>query len=646
MSLAEIAHRVQEQARRSADRRRDERWSAFPDPGCDAPVLPGLTEALRAHCGEALRRAIAASAEEHLAGRYQALGVRWPERSPDDLYPAELWRADPVSGGLWPGAELASADVPYRRQSRLGSVKYVWEINRLQFLQPLAAHHALTGDARALRAVELCIDSWFAANPPFRGVNWNSGIELAVRAVSLIAATSLCGADLSPDVRRKVRRILAASLHWLARYPSRYSSANNHLVAEALGLFMIGSLCPEFAGAAAAAEGGRAVLEREAQLQILADGIGAEQSPTYAALTAEALLTAGWLGRALGRPFSRAYDERLQRFAEAIAWLQLPGGGTPAIGDDDEGVIWDTVDHRAYPGSVAAAVAGYLKRPGVAEAGGRAELRDAIFAAPSPAAASPAVVGPAVGVKTFPQGGYTVVRGSVGSRRIHLVLDHGPLGYLSIAAHGHADANAITLAVDATPVLIDPGTYIYHAQDDWRSWFRGTRAHNTLCVAGADQSQILGPFMWGRKAAAWLEDVTDGPDWRLKASHDGYRRRCGADHRRTVSASPDGILVIDRLSPATRATPVEVVFQFAPGLDVRRTDLGAELRTELGWGLSLEFDAPGAVALSSGGKGCDEGWASPGFGRRTPAARLTWTGPMPQAGLGTRIRLMDEGLSA
>lgn len=531
---------------------------------------------------------------------------------------------------------MASADIAYRHQSRCGSVKYVWEINRLQFLQPLGAHYALTGDERALRAIELCVDSWFAANPPFRGVNWTSGIELALRAVSLIAATSLCGAALRQDVQQKVRQILAASLDWLTRYPSRYSSANNHLVAEALGLFIIGSLCPQFAGAGAAAEKGRASLEREAQLQILADGIGAEQSPTYAALTAEALLTAAWLARALGRPFSRASDARLERFGEAIAWFLLPDGGTPAIGDDDEGVVWDTADHDAYPASVAAAVAGYLRRPGFGGVGPRPELRDAIFSSPPASAASPVA-----GLKTFPNGGYTVVRGRVRERQIHLVLDHGPLGYLSIAAHGHADANAITLAVDGAPVLVDPGTYMYHAHDDWRTWFRGTRAHNTVCVAGADQSQIVGPFMWGHKAVGRLDSATDGPDWRLQSSHDGYRRRSGVDHQRIVSAAADGIVITDRLCPATRAAPVEVVFQFAPDLDVRRTADGAEVRTTLGWELSLQFDAPGAVALSSGGERCDQGWVSRSFGGKEPAPRLSWTGWLPEAGLRTHIRLRD-----
>lgn len=635
MSLPELAHRVREQAQRAADRRLDGGWRRFPATGSTWPEFPGLKESLRAGCAAASRSAIATSTENLIAGRYEALGVAWPGRRPDDLFPADLWRTDPVTGGLWPGAETASTDIAYRHQSRLGSIKYVWEINRLQFLQPLGAHYALTGDARAARAIELCVDSWFAANPPFRGVNWNSGIELAVRAVSLIAATTLCGDALRPDIRQKVRQILAASLHWLVRHPSKYSSANNHLVAEALGLFVIGSLCPDFVGADAAAEHGRAILEREAQLQILADGIGAEQSPTYGALTAEALLTAASLARALGRPVSRAFDERLERFGGALSWFLLPSGGAAAIGDDDEGAVWDTADHRTYAASVAAAVAGYLQRPGFGPTGPQPELRDAIFGSPR---TSPS---PAAGLKTFPNGGYTAVRAAARGREIHLVLDHGPLGYRSIAAHGHADANAIVLAVDGVPVLIDPGTYMYHAHDEWRTWFRGTRAHNTVCVAGEDQSQIIGPFMWGRKALARLDEATDGADWSLTASHDGYRRRSGADHQRTVSAACDGIVIIDRLHPLTAAAPVEVVFQFAADLDVRQTSDGAELRTDLGWRLSLHFDTPGAVVLSSGGTRCDQGWVSPGFGRKEPAPRLSWTGRLPEAGLKTHIRLGD-----
>jgi hypothetical protein len=105
------------------------------------------------------------------------------------------------------------------------------------------------------------------------------------------------------------------------------------------------------------------------------------------------------------------------------------------------------------------------------------------------------------------------------------VADAGALGYLSIAAHGHADALASILSVGGKEFLVDPGTYAYHTQSRWRHYFRGTAAHNTVRVDGVDQSQSGGHFMWLRRATAgcslWRpsaeRDVFEG--W-----HDGYAR--------------------------------------------------------------------------------------------------------------------------
>ena len=96
------------------------------------------------------------------------------------------------------------------------------------------------------------------------------------------------------------------------------------------------------------------------------------------------------------------------------------------------------------------------------------------------------------------QGGYIVM----GGEGCHLVFDAGPLGYLGIAAHGHADALSFCLAIDDAWWLVDPGTYAYHSAPEWRSYFRGTSAHNTIRVNGNDQSQMGGAFMWLRKAHA------------------------------------------------------------------------------------------------------------------------------------------------
>ena len=95
-----------------------------------------------------------------------------------------------------------------------------------------------------------------------------------------------------------------------------------------------------------------------------------------------------------------------------------------------------------------------------------------------------------------------------------MVADAGPLGYQTIAAHGHADALAFTLSVGGLEFLVDPGTYAFHAHGAWRQYFRGTAAHNTLRVDGKDQSESGGDFMWLKKAraACTLYSSSDGYD--------------------------------------------------------------------------------------------------------------------------------------
>jgi hypothetical protein len=102
-------------------------------------------------------------------------------------------------------------------------------------------------------------------------------------------------------------------------------------------------------------------------------------------------------------------------------------------------------------------------------------------------------------------------------------VDAGPIGYQAIAAHGHADALAFTLSLGGREFLVDPGTFAYHTQPQWRAYFRGTSAHNTVRIDGEDQSESGGKFMWLRKASAgasaWKPGA--GEDF-FEGWHDGY----------------------------------------------------------------------------------------------------------------------------
>lgn len=632
MSPREVAYRLGEQAKRALSRRRTYGWDRFPAPARLARV-PALADTLRAGATPAMLDALRREAEGLLGGRFAVLGTSWPARPPDALFPDEVWRLDPVTGRLWPGPERFCFDLPYRHVRDLGDVKYVWEFNRLQFLQPLAAAVALLDDARALAAVEAAIHGWARANPPFQGIAWNSGIELALRAVSLVVVDAFCGDRLRPETRTLIGSVLHAHLHWLARFPSAFSSANNHLVAEALGIFAITSVFPPEECWTRLGARARTTLEREARLQILPDGVGAEQSTMYATFTAEMLLLADAVGRAFGAPLGTGVAERLAAFAEWIAWLADRRGAVPGIGDDDGGsaLALQGPYGTAYSASVARAIAGHLGRGTSIPAGTpEANLCEALFGRPAP-------LPEPSGLRTFEAGGYTIVRERRGGRRVRLVLDHGPLGYLSIAAHGHADANALTLSLDDEDVLVDPGTYLYHSGGAWRDWFRGTRAHNTVALAGLDQSVISGPFNWSSKAKARLDRVEPGEAWALAARHDGYRGRLGAEHVREVRATGAGIAILDTVPGAGSGLSAEVTLQFAPGLDVRADGANWSVHKDDRKILEVEFSWEPAGAKLIRGSDRDGGWFSPMFGGKREAARLVWSGHIPEDGLRTRL---------
>src|ERR1700745_236066 len=135
--------------------------------------------------------------------------------------------------------------------------------------------------------------------------------------------------------------------------------------------------------------------------------------------------------------------------------------------------------------------------------------------------------------------------------------DGGPHGYLRIAAHAHADALSVEVRYGGVEVLADPGTFCYHGDPAWRSYFRSTIAHNTIELDGVSQSDDGGPFLWlrhanGREIAA--VDAGDFAEW--TAEHDGYLAlKPPTRHRRCV-----------RLDRASRA--IDIVDEISGGHDV------------------------------------------------------------------------------
>jgi hypothetical protein len=634
MSAPEFLHRAGEQTKRLVSRQYwpsaltgDGDFRALPFPGLDAGVdRLGADPVVCAQW-----RAIAEEAQQD---RLTLLGHTWPR-----LGGPKKWHIDPTTGKSWP-PDTYCFGIHYRHDASRGDIKYVWERNRLQYLQSVAAHARASGDHGAAQWCIAELESWIDANPPFNGVNWASGIELAVRIVSFIVIYTILGAErFSDTLLRKLSASFAAHGYWLMRFPSRFSSANNHLIAEASGLYVLGSLVPDLPGAARYRRYGFDILTREALRQIHPDGVGAEQSLTYTASTVEWLILSGELGRRLGQAFPEAYWDRIYAAGRFLASITDCRGNQPRLGDDDEGHV---LDYRGPPGryevSVLNGIATLADEPGLF----RDRRREAhLFHALLPGECRS--IPPAAALEIYPNGGYSAVRSFENGTECLLLFDHGAVGYLSPAAHGHADTLGIWLHLNGVPVLVDGGTYLYHAGGPWRSYFRGSAAHNTLTIFGQDSSVMSSHFGWRKQARARLLSVSrDSEQWHVEAEHAGYESRFGIIHRRRLTRSGRGRFA---LTDTIFGRPVdgEIGFLIHPNCSVREVHRGWEMVTENGSRLRLSHDGTLRTAMVSGQTEPKRGWHSSRFGQKAAAPWITFSGKLaPGVPYDILIEVMSE----
>ena len=209
------------------------------------------------------------------------------------------------------------------------------------------------------------VRSWMQGNQPFRGLNWSSGIELALRVISVAFSFSIIGIErLSQESCSALLKFFSAHVYWLKRFPSLHSSANNHRIAELAGLIVGTTMAPGLPEAGDLRERLWRDLLAEIERQIYPDGVGAEQAPSYTAFAIELVLVAA-LVRGKEHDLPAATKDRLAAWAEQSLWLMDSDAKLPAIGDNDECRVIATIQAREprYVASIVSAVASCLGRP-------------------------------------------------------------------------------------------------------------------------------------------------------------------------------------------------------------------------------------------------------------------------------------------
>ncbi|MGH3914194.1 MAG: alginate lyase family protein [Pseudonocardiaceae bacterium] len=600
-------------------------------------ALAGVAEQARAH--------LITTADRLLDGYADYFGI-----TRDDLVCPD-WSFDPRTGRRAP-TDTYAFDIDYRDEQAVGDIKQLWEPSRHQHLTVLAAAFALTGDDRYACRVADHLKSWWAANPPMRGVHWLSGIELGIRLLSWVWVRRLLegwpGApslfEDNPEAHHHIRH----HQRWLAAFPSRGSSANNHVIAEAAGQLAAACAFPWFPESSRWRTDALRLLDGQLQRNTFPSGLNRELATEYHGLVLELGLAAALEADAAGVAVPESTWSVLIRMTDALATVVDGQLRPPRQGDADDGrgLVVDGEDTDRWASLLATGDALFGRPawwPAVAVTDVRTALLSALAGAHRTGTDEPGTDGrraeavrgavrPAQRPSHLADAGLTLLRvppGEAGGE-IWCRCDGGPHGFLSIAAHAHADALSVEVRHDGVDVLADPGCYCYHGEPQWRSYFRSTLGHNTLELDGADQSRSGGPFLWTRHARSRVlvaHAEAEGVS-RWRAEHDGYGR--AVVHRRSVEldARTRELRVSDDVS-SPRRHHCRLAFHLGPRITV---DLDGS-RAMLGWThrdreRTAVLDLPAELTWTAHRGETDPplGWYSAGFGRREPAVTLVGRG--------------------
>jgi len=368
------------------------------------------------------------------------------------------------------------------------------------------------------------------------------------------------------------------------------AAERNHRTLELYALFIAALALPELDDRGELLAFSIEELHRNLIADIRADGVHRENSTHYHMVVLRSFVAARINAQLFGLVFPDGFDRRLERACEFALHVHRPDGLIPALSDSDTGSYLDVLELADK----------ILSRA------------DFLYVASKGQKGTP----PAEKCVSFLAAGYFIQRSGWGENKTafaderYLIFDCGPLGD---GGHGHYDALSIEIAAGGRPLIVDPGRFTYHEDRlNWRHWFKGTAAHNTVCVDGLDQTLYHCGKPKGPIARAHLIERLSAANFDLL-------------HGRVTSPSYDAVhtrfiffiageywVIVDRL---TGEVPHDynLRFQLAPeAMNHTAIQRGNGNNAVIAPGLALIFPSGNEPQL-------EPGWFSPAYGQKISA---------------------------
>jgi heparinase II/III-like protein len=532
------------------------------------------------------------------------------------------WNRDPLSGYEWPSDYHADINL-FRGDG--SDARVLWELNRLSHLITLGQAYAFTQDESWTKQFLYQVRGWRSQNPVGRGANWACAMEVALRAMNLLAAFLLFlpSAHIDEDAFAELLMIFDQhGAHIRRNLEYSHIATSNHYMCDVAGLLWLGVMFPELQDAAEWREFGLRELLNETEKQILPDGADSESSTGYHRLKLELLLYSFALCRENGIEIQKTHWHKLREMAGYTRAYLRPDGRAPLIGDSDSGQVLPIVrragDDHAYVLCLAAVA---LQESALKISTAPCEELLWLFGEGGLRIFQSLPVGLPVTSRGFADAGIYLLR----NEDLYLLFNASGCGLNGRGSHGHNNALSIEVSGCGATFIVDPGSYVYTADLRERHLFRSTAYHSTVQVDAVEQNTTdeAMPFVIGDEAHPRVLDWQTHADFDyVVAEQNGYRRlHEPVTHRRAVRfEKASRYWLIEDSFSGEGAQEFAFRFHCAPFIDVRVTaDGNVELCDKIS-GARLLI----AALTRTSPPVLQEGFVSTNYGAKEPSTIVCW----------------------
>lgn len=478
-----------------------------------------------------LKTAFRPHVDEIVESARRIIGHRWPLLGIREIdFGQEInWNRDPLSARVWPSDFHADIVLWHNDGS---DIRVLWELNRLGHLLTLAQAYVLTLNEEFSEEVFAQLESWRDQNPVGRGANWCCAMEVALRAMNVLAAFTLCRDSPTLTPRRLISLLAMLDQHGAhikRNLEFSHVTTSNHYLSDLSGLLWLGIMLPELSSSEDWKQWALNELLREMDKQILTDGADYEASTGYHRLVVELFLYSFILCRTNNVDVEARYWQKLHLMLRYVLAILRPDGFAPLIGDTDGGQVLllsrRRADDHAYLLPLGAVV---LDDPSLRATGPELPIELPWLLGEEGVTAYQNLphVKDSIRSNGFPEAGIYIQRDA----DLYLLFNVNGAGASGRGSHGHNDALAIEVSACGRAFIVDPGTFVYTADLHQRHIFRSTAYHSTIQVDNREQNTIVEatPFIIGSEGMPRRTRWETNPERDLAvAEHAGYTRSDG-----------------------------------------------------------------------------------------------------------------------